>query len=256
MSYNEEVPEHLATVLRDSLSNGDYSLLLDCLPEQNRTLRERLKERMAFQPGAHTSSSGLTKEIVENLVASLRQQQHHPELDDFMEIKLQEVLDLEGGPAVREMFEVLRRRAERRQRRVVIYTATVDRSLSPRQFLKASGRTFRTEEKNLEVFDTMPRQTERPSNVEVHFCYHGRVLMREEREKELADMGLEQDYYAQFQVNIEHRLFAVKRRNAMHWRDAFDRACCVAFVGDADLLCDNMGYRWDYSYWSAGCPVK
>lgn len=166
---------------------------------------------------------------------------------------IQDVVEQEGDQIVQQAFEDLRARVERRSK-MIVRRVRINRSLSPMQLVDASKRVKYVNE---DVLDTMPRKsTEGEEEVDMYFFNEGRYLSVDEQEKVLAEYGLEHDYAAQCQVNIDDPAFADEHPNGMQWRDSKNRPFFVAFGrgfdDERDVGCDRSGGGWGVSWWFGG----
>jgi hypothetical protein len=163
----------------------------------------------------------------------------------------QQVLEEEGDQLAQEMFDAFRKRVERRSK-MIVRRVTVNRVLTPEQMIEATGRRQYVD-KN--ILETMPRNGAGIEEVDVYFFNPGRYLTIDEQERELAAMGLDPDYYAQIQVNIDDPLFADEHPNGAQWYKKDKQASFFAFSRDGDgrhVGVYRYGLGWDGCWWFAG----
>lgn len=167
----------------------------------------------------------------------------------------QQVLEDEGDELAREMFEALRKRVEQRSK-MIVRRVTVNRDQTPEELIKATGRVQYV---NGKVLQTMPSQGTGTEEVEVCFLNVGRYLSINEWDAELAAAGLEPDYYAQAQVNIDDPSFADEHPNGAQWDNRDGEASFVAFDrrGDERRVGSNRNDGdWNDFWWLAGRRVR
>ena len=165
----------------------------------------------------------------------------------------QQVLEDEGDELAQEMFEVFRKRVERRSK-IIVRRPTVNRDRTLEQMIAAAGRTQYLD-KDGKTLKTMPRQGTGTEEVELYFFNPGRYLTIDEQEQELAAYGLVPDYYAQVQVNIDDPSFADEHPNGAQWDNKDGQASFVTFRRGGDeryVDCRRGGYEWDGYWWFAG----
>lgn len=163
----------------------------------------------------------------------------------------QQVLEDEGDELVKEMFESLRKRVERRAKLIVRHV-TVNRDLTPMQLVDATGRKKYVNE---DVLKTMPRQGTGTEDFDMYFFNEGRYLTIDEQEKILAKYGLEPDYYGQTQANIDDSAFADEHPNGAQWDNKDGQASYVTFSGwgaGRGVDCRRGGHGWLGVWWFAG----
>ncbi len=152
-----------------------------------------------------------------------------------------------------EQLGVLRKHVERASR-MVVRRVTVDRSRTPEELVEATGRRQFVDR---DVLASMPRRaTEGVEEVEFFFFNEGRFLSPDEQERVLAEYGLEPDYEAQFQVNIDDPAFADTHPNGMQWRDGKNRPCYADFLrvwdGERGVDVYRSDDDWHAYWWFAG----
>lgn len=161
------------------------------------------------------------------------------------------VLEYEGDQLAQEMFEALRKRVKRRSG-MIIRRVTVNRDQTPKELVDATGRVQYIDSK---VLNTMSSQGAGTEEVDLYFFNVRRYISIDEQEKELAAMGLEPDYYAQTQLNIDDQSFADEHPNGAQWDNKDGRASYITFdrVGDKRyVICRRNDYDWDGFWWFAG----
>jgi hypothetical protein len=135
---------------------------------------------------------------------------------------------------------------------MIVRHVTVNRNQAPAQKLDATGRKQYIDKK---VLKTMPRQGAGTEEVDVYFFNLGRYLTIDEQERELAAAGLEPDYYAQVQVNIDDPSFADEHLNGAQWDSKDGQSSYIAFGrsgGGRSVSIGRNGSGWDVGWWVGG----
>lgn len=141
----------------------------------------------------------------------------------------------------------------------IVRRVTVNRDLTPEQLLEFCS--VNQDAVDCKVLRTLPRQGTGIEEVDIHFFNVRRYLPFGEIEHEFSIRGLEPDFYAQIQANIDDPAFGDEHINGAVWNNKGGRASCFRFlrVKDQRLMCS---YRrrcrtdwWYYSWWLAGRVV-
>jgi len=163
----------------------------------------------------------------------------------------QDLTRLGQFPDFQSLLGVLRGTHEIKVKEILSFCVTIDRSLSPEQALKATGRKLYI---NDSVVATMPRSDK--NEEEVFFVKRDRWTSDEEWDAHLDSLGLKpRDPFTLAKHNEDDPAFADDHPNCTHWKDADGKWCFVAFSrwnGEryVDVL-RNDG-AWHGDWWFAG----
>lgn len=150
-----------------------------------------------------------------------------------------------------EQHSVLRKRIEAISG-MIVRTVKVDRSLSPKQVLDATGRVQYTDDS---VVAEMPRGE--CDEVQVRFFKIGRPISNDELEKEYELRGLvPADGYSVAKVNQDDPTFADTNPNGTHWKNSKGKWCYAYFdrwFGDKRYVDVYLSdHDWYGDWWFAG----
>lgn len=137
----------------------------------------------------------------------------------------------------------------------IIKTVKVDRSLSPKKVIRATGRIQYV---NNKVLSKMPHGER--EEVQVYFFKVGRRISCADLEKEYALRELKPDPMAQAKVNQDDPAFADTYSNGCQWKNAKDQYCYARFAYErldgwsvkfrVDVHQSNCS--WDDDWWFGG----
>jgi len=158
-----------------------------------------------------------------------------------------------------EQFSIFRRRVEMVSN-FITRQVNVDRSRSPQEALKATGRVQYT---NGEVVDAMPRGDENCQSDEGEVVFFKPDLS--ERSGYLSDDELEQEFewrglkpcdpISLSAINEADPAFADEKPHGTHWKDAKDNWCFAMFDRWSDgrrVSVNRDGFGWRGHWWFAG----
>ena len=140
--------------------------------------------------------------------------------------------------------------------KTVVRRVIVNRGQARQQMIDSTGRK---QDIDKEVLETMPLQGTGIEEVDVYFFFPSRYLTIDEQEKKLAAAGLEPDYYAQVQVNIDDPSFADEHPNGAQWDNKDGQASYVAFYrygGARSVRVHRRDRGWYGDWWFAGRKVS
>lgn len=206
------------------------------------------KEDDAMADKAVTPSKTITNEQIGKIndlaAAQLRK-------SDLPSDLVQEILKTQGGELATNLVADLRRRVEAISD-LIVRTVTVDRSLTGKAALDATGRNQYTDS---DVVATMPQGE--GDEVEIVFFKLGRYISDDELDKEYDLRGLiPVDPHALAALNAADKDFADERPNATHWQDANSKWCYAAFSrwgDDGRRVSVRRGDSgWNGPWWFAG----
>jgi hypothetical protein len=127
----------------------------------------------------------------------------------------------------------------------------VDRSLSQRQVLEATGRKLYVED---DIVETMPNGT--GAEIEVHFFNLGCSISDNKLEHEFGARGLVPcDPHTLANVNQDDPAFADDYPNCTHWKDSDGKWCFVSFDrwnGERGVDVRRDHIAWGGGWWFAG----
>ena len=199
-------------------------------------------------------ASGMTDGQIENLANKLRDaaRKHRDEVEKD---PAQEALRSDNIGMM--LFVAFRNLAEELSKRIV-HIVAVNRSRSPREALKASGRKLYV---NDAVVDSMPRGTGDKAKL-VYFkpdasVYKNGLLSCDALAEEYKKRGLVSDPQAQIDDNAANLEFADTTPNAWQWVDSNGNYCCATFSRwdggrDVDVARHDGGWLDDWTF--AGVP--
>lgn len=134
---------------------------------------------------------------------------------------------------------------------MIIRRFSVDRGKTQTEMIRALGRKEHVE---IEALATMP--TNGPGEGELYFFLAKKNTSASDLSVEFERRNLEQDYFAQIQVNIDDPTFADEHFNGMYWEDDRGRFFYAAFCKDQDgrevLVGSDHGEWDDAPCWFAG----
>ena len=189
-------------------------------------------------------TEGQIGKLNQNITAKLLKNKKELPSDIFNEV-------LGDKTLIDEIYASIRKRVEARSN-FIIRVVKVDRTRTPQQALKATGRTqYLTDD----VVAEMPKGE--GEETEVVFFKVGRTVNDLNLDKEYELRGLDPaDPYSQAAVNEEDPAFADEHPNGTHWKDKDGKWCFAAFDrwrGDErDVRVDRGGGGWHDGWWFAG----
>lgn len=190
-----------------------------------------------------TMTDGQIEKAVDAYRALLRKQR-----DELGSEEVQQALGSDGYVA--EMLGVLRRRVEAVSD-MIVRRVTVNRSRTPEEALKATGRNRYTDDN---VVAGMPRGE--GDEAAVCFFKVGRYVSDDDLEKEYALRDLvPADAYSLAAVNEDDPSFGDDHPNSTHWKDSKSKWCCAAFDcwdGGRSVRVRRNDGDWDGRWWFAG----
>ena len=189
-------------------------------------------------------TEGQIGKLNQNITAKLLKNKKELPSDIFNEV-------LGDKTLVDEIYASIRKRVEARSN-FIIRVVKVDRTSTPQQALKATGRT---QYLNDDAVAEMPKGD--GEETEVVFFKIGRTVNDINLDKEYELRGLDPaDPYSQAAVNEEDPAFADEHPNGTHWKDKDGKWCFAAFfrwdgVERFVSVC-RYAYDWNDDWWFAG----
>lgn len=189
-------------------------------------------------------TEGQIGKLNQNITAKLLKNKKELPSDIFNEV-------LGDKTLLDEIYASIRKRVEARSN-FIIRVVKVDRTRTPQQALKATGRTqYLTDD----VVAEMPKGE--GEETEVIFFKIGRTVSDNDLDKEYELRGLvPADPYSQAAVNEEDLAFADEHPNGTHWKDAGGNWCFAAFGRWDDderyVSVNRNDHGWDGFWWFAG----
>lgn len=157
-----------------------------------------------------------------------------------------------------EMFALLRKYIEMFSKLITRVVSGIERTLSPKEVLKNTGRKQYVEN---DVVETIPRgmgDTKTIVLFKLDLSERDGVISDDNLEKEFRLRKLKPDPYTLAKVNQDDPTFADKYPNATHWRDENGKWCYVVFrqwIDDERIVSVSRNDNWwDDAWWFAGVP--
>lgn len=192
-------------------------------------------------------TDGQINKAVDQLRDALRKHR-----DEFSSEAVQQVLGT--GNFGMQLLEPFRKLVEEViKSNLIIRRVTVDRSMTPQEALKATGRTRFF---SVEVVNNMPQGE--GDEVEVVLFNLGRLVDDDELDKEFKLRGLVPvDPFTLAAFNAANPTFADEHPNVTYWEDVNNDHCCAVFDSfcSVRVLCRG-GQKWNGRLWFAGVRRK
>lgn len=163
----------------------------------------------------------------------------------------QTVLEKQETALVDNLFAVITKMVDAVSE-MIVRTVKVNRTLSPKEALDATGRAQYTDK---DVVAKMPKGD--GEETEVFFFKLGRFVSDNDLDKEYELRGLKPaDPYSVAKVNQDDPAFADEHPNGTHWKDEKGKWCCATFRrwdgGVRDVGVHRDDYGWRACWWFAG----
>ncbi len=112
---------------------------------------------------------------------------------------------------------------------MIVRHVTVDRDQTPETLI---NKTNRVQDIDKDVIKTIPHQGKGIEKVDLYFFKLNRYLTSDQIDQALAMAGLEADYYAQIQMNIDEPEFDNDHLNAAQWDNKDGKTSIIYFGWD------------------------
>ncbi len=188
-------------------------------------------------------TEGQIGKLCSNITARLTKKKNELPSGTFQQV-------LGDDTLIDEIYTAIRKRVDAISD-CIIRTVKVNRKRTPKEVLKATGRTQYVTDS---VVAKMP--TGEGDEVDVVFFKLGRFVSDNDLENEYALRGLiPADPYSLAAVNEADPAFADEHPNGTHWKDKDDKWCFAAFdrwYDERDVLVNRNGSDWLDDWWFAG----